>query len=83
VYGGMFEKNHNLPGYDVGSVWNSTKLNDHTHTALLLNVKPIVKDTAESLLREIIKDHEALCGIEGRKSEWPLYHRARKLLEGK
>jgi hypothetical protein len=53
--------------------------NDHlaTHTALLINVKPIVKpDTAESLLREIVDDHSRLKDFEGKPVTWePLKRR--------
>lgn len=54
-----------------------------THTARLLCVQPIVRDTAESLLREIIADHEALLRVCPDRAEWPLVTRARKLLGGK
>lgn len=47
-----------------------------THTARLVCIEPIVRDTAEGLLREFVEQRE----IRGPDS---LVERARKLLEGK
>lgn len=48
-----------------------------THTALLINIQPIVKDTAESLLRDLIH-------FEDKSRLHPEFiARARRLLEGK
>ena len=51
-----------------------------THTALLLGIQPIIKDTAESLLRELVSYCEEI-GFAQRKDE--LYKRAKALLEKK
>lgn len=50
-----------------------------THTARLIGIKLIEKDTAESLLREIVY------GLSENQSKWAtkLIDRAKKLLEGK
>jgi len=50
-----------------------------THTARLLCIQPIVKDTAESLLREILERDQRQRFIYD--ADWEI--RARKLLEGK
>lgn len=63
--------------------WSTNNDDGDTHTARLVMIEPIVKDTAESLLREIVQDHEALCRFQGKESEWELYKRARRLLEAK
>lgn len=50
-------------------------------TALMINIRPIVKDTAESLLEEcmrIIDDGRSKVTVDPRSQE--LYERARKLL---
>jgi len=55
-----------------------------THTALLLNVKPIKKDTAKSLLRDYLVEYEKFKRGEGDSiSVEPWVKRVRKLLEVK
>lgn len=69
---------HKLPDMPFGG-WTQEKFGD-THTARLVLIEPIVRDTAESLLREMIADHEALLRADAGRKEWPLITRARKLL---
>lgn len=59
--------------------WSTTQYSCHTKTALLVGVQPIVRDTAESLLRELC---DALEHTRGGLAPWaPALDRARKLLE--
>jgi len=50
-----------------------------THTALLIGIEPIVRDTAEDLLKEIV----ACDGDGSTRLSKQQYERARKLLEAK
>ncbi len=52
-----------------------------THTALLIDVRPIERDTAESLWRELIKQTEK-SNFAGATTE-RFIERAKRLLEGK
>lgn len=55
-----------------------------THTALLLNIQPIIKDTAESLLRGFVSlSSPARMGLSVREDFENLVDRARKLLDQK
>lgn len=55
-----------------------------THTARLIGIKPIVKDTAESLMRDYLVEYEKFMRGEGDSiSVEPWVKRVRKLLEGK
>lgn len=56
--------------------WSEEGLGHDTHTALLINIQPIDQlDTAESLLREWVEEHEKFKPYEG-----DIYERAKKLL---
>lgn len=50
-----------------------------TRSGIVIGIKPLVRDTAESLLREIVADHDKLRAVDPRP-EWPLVTRARALL---
>ena len=41
-----------------GKTWNSAQVMDDTHTALLINIRPVKKETAEDVLREFIEEAE-------------------------
>lgn len=65
------------------NVWSPNPQSGDTHTAVLINVRPIKKETAEDLLKEFIKQHDRI--IEGCDYEvtHPLIERARKIVEGR
>src|SRR5271165_2014901 len=54
------------------------RFSDNTHTARLLLIEPIVNDTAESLLRALLKEYEDVGEYSERAKE--LRDRARKLV---
>jgi hypothetical protein len=59
-------------------VWHARgPLDNDTHTARLICVKPIVRDSAESLLREIVDAYKSPVTLT------PFIDRARRLLESK
>lgn len=73
------------PSPDLGG-WTRTKCTGDSHAARLLCVQPIVRDTAESLLREFCELIEYVNGRPPHNlgpTNQRLYDRARKLLEGK
>ncbi len=49
-----------------------------THSALLINVQEIKKDTAEDIIRDIVKD----CDNNGIKNMETYYQRAKRVLDG-
>lgn len=51
-----------------------------THTALLIDIRPIERDSLEKLAKDLITDHEALCKMDNREPTWEIYKRARKLV---
>lgn len=53
---------------------------DSTHTARLIMIEPIQRDTAESLLRELMASYEKVSW--GQRND-ELIERAKRLLEGK
>lgn len=74
---------------------DTARENYATHTALLVNVQPIVRDTAEGLLREMEKIFATSIwrqgdkklnreiGINNQAKAWDLLERARALLQEK
>jgi hypothetical protein len=69
VYGGSRMRSDEL--------WSSeSDCTDHTRTALVIGIEPIVRDTAESLLREVIK--VAQFGSRAEFDAWA--ERAKKVL---
>jgi hypothetical protein len=72
------------PRKDTDGLWAAHEtvigetLIGHTHTGLLIGVKPIQRDTAEGLLRELVNESTSI----GQKGS-DLLERARKLLEQK
>lgn len=71
------------------NMWHEQPGTADTHTARLLCVEPIVRDSAESLLRELVSKREKIERITYKpdaydnKSVFDILDRARKLLEGK
>lgn len=62
-----------------GLPWRKKALERHTHTALLVGVTPIAKDTAESLLREVLAAWPL--NPHAKSPYWELLERARKVLK--
>lgn len=75
VYGDKFPKNDGAPGYDLGSVWGTSRV-AHTLSARLLLIEAIAPkvDSAEDLLRELI-------ALEPFNVEMDWLARARALLD--
>lgn len=69
-------------GMEIMAFSKCEAIND-THTALLINVQPIVRDTAESILRDLVEDYKDDLKYSVDKTRNDLYRRAIALLEGK
>lgn len=45
VYGNLYPPNNKYEAkLDIGSIWNTSKLNDKTHRAVLFNIEPVEED---------------------------------------
>ncbi len=65
---------------DESAQWTRERCPHDTHTALLIAVEPIRKESAEDVLREIVRLAKACDGITANA---PVLERARKVLEGR
>ncbi len=55
--------------------WHKTQGSEDNYTALMIGTTPIVRDTAEGLLRKIVAHYDEFPGADG-----PLLERAKRLL---
>lgn len=78
VYGTNLNDNGIAAGDDPQWFLSIKREKNDTHTALLIGVEPIQKDTAESLLRDIVNSYWATPEQHNQ-----LIERAKRLLEGK
>lgn len=52
IYGTMFRNNLGS-GWDIGSIWDTTKLKDHTHSAVMFNLEEIEVKKCEHQSRKV------------------------------
>lgn len=75
----------NLKNQPYESVWTPDWCHGDTNKALLINIQPLKKETAEDVLRDLVRycEEAGIPHVGEADPEFKLYNRAKALLERK